>query len=251
MQNEKIYQRYLFPCYVQILLVCITVFFLKKNNIVCGYASFLGMTLIAAAGTSSAMWGCIYQVKCCGKKLSEIAVDFFSVKASLKSYCLAAVFLLLDFSGVMAGGALSAEKPYSLILLFIKAIVFGGIEEIGWRYTFQPVLEKRRPYAVATLITFMCWGIWHFLFFYVDGSITSVEALPFAIGLLTNCFILSAIFRFSNSLWLCVMTHALINTFSQTAVGGNPRIDVFTKVLIIIVSILLSNKKRGKAEPGR
>ena len=247
MQNEKVYQKYLFPVMLQIILVCLVVFFHQKNDLVCGYDSYLGMALIVVAGISSAMWGCIYQVKCCGKKLFEIFVDFFSVKASLKSYCLVAVFLFLDFSSVMVGGILLAQKPHILILLFAKAIVFGGIEEIGWRYTFQPVLEKRWPYGIAALITFICWGIWHFLFFYVDGSITTVEVIPFAIGLLTNCFILSAIFRFSNSLWLCVMTHALINALSQVTIGGNLFTDVFAKMLIIIVSILLSSRERNNA----
>lgn len=247
MQNEKVYQKYLFPVMLQIILVCLVVFFLRKNDIVCEYDSYLGMALIVVAGISSAMWGCIYQVKCCGKKLFEIFVDFFSVKASLKSYCLVAIFLFLDFSSVIVGGTLLPQKPHILILLFVKAIVFGGIEEIGWRYTFQPILEKRWPYGIATLITFICWGIWHFLFFYVDGSIMNVETIPFTIGLLTNCFALSAIFRFSNSLWLCVMTHALINALSQVTIGGNLFTDVFAKVLIIIVSILLSNRERDHA----
>ena len=42
---------------------------------------------------------------------------------------------------------------------------------------------------VATIITFLCWGVWHFLFFYVDGSIEAVNVPYFLLGLLTNCFI--------------------------------------------------------------
>lgn len=245
-EDGRIYQKYLFPVMAQILLVCIVTFFLQKNGYACGYDSYMGMALIAAAGTSSAMWGCIYQTKYCGKKPVDIFCDFFSVRASLKAYCLVLFFLLLDFLDVMICGTISVEKPHILILLFLKAIIFGGIEEIGWRYTFQPVLEKRWPYAAAALITFLCWGIWHFLFFYVDGSIMSVEVIPFAAGLLANCFILSAIFRLTNSLWLCAMTHALINTFSQTAIGGNMMIGTAAKVLIIISAIFLCSQQKGE-----
>lgn len=32
------------------------------------------------------------------------------------------------------------------VFLFLKALAFGGIEEIGWRYTFQPVMERMVTY---------------------------------------------------------------------------------------------------------
>ena len=37
---------------------------------------------------------------------------------------------------------------YIPFILFFKAIIFGGIEEVGWRYIFQPVLQERRNYIL-------------------------------------------------------------------------------------------------------
>jgi len=54
---------------------------------------------------------------------------------------------------------------YIPIILFLKAILFGGIEEVGWRYIFQPIMMERHSYISSTLITFVLWGIWHFSYF--------------------------------------------------------------------------------------
>lgn len=242
-KGVPIYRAYLFPVMAQTILAGGLAYFLRANGYECSYQTWPGMALIAIAGTSSAVWGCICQTARFGKKPSEILSDFFDVRASLQSYCLVIIFLFLDFLDVIISGTVTAAKPGILALLFLKSILFGGIEETGWRYTFQPALEKRSGAALASLETFLWWGLWHLLFFYTDGSMADVKIIPFMAGLFTNCFMLSAIYRYSNSLWLCVMTHALINTFSQTAGGGNALIGAAAKAVIVITAILLGSQK--------
>ena len=41
------------------------------------------------------------------------------------------------------GGMLQVKNWYTPVILVVKAILFGGIEEIGWRYTFQPIIEEQ------------------------------------------------------------------------------------------------------------
>ena len=127
----------------------------------------------------------------------------------------------------------------------MKAIVFGGIEEIGWRYFFQPALQELFGYVASTLCTFVAWGIWHFAYFYIEGSLPVVDPVPFIIGLLFNSFILSAIFNASGSLWLCVMTHALINVLSQLAVCGNAYVSYVCRILIVVIAIVLTSKRNS------
>lgn len=241
--NKKIYF-YLIPTITQITIVSIITFILKYNGYVCGYDSVLGIILIILAGISSALWGCIFQIKYNGKSIKKIFKDFFHFKAEHKSYMLVVIFMILDFLNIWFGGSLQITKSYTIIFLFIKSIAFGGIEEIGWRYTFQPIVEKRLPYYVATIITFFFWGIWHFLFFYIDGSISNVQVFPFLFGLLTNCFMFSAIYNYKNNLWLCVLAHSLVNTFSQVVIGGNIYIGVFMQLIIICLSILICRQHK-------
>ena len=172
---------------------------------------------------------------------------FFQYKAIRKKLYISSDFLVLDFSSVILNKGLKIESLLLPLLLFFKAIVFGGIEELGWRYSFQPTLEKKIPHIASTLITFVCWGVWHLLFFYIDGSLGDVHALGFLLGLLTNSFILSALFAYSNSLWICVMTHALINTFSQMSINDNILLDYIAKAICIFFAVYLyhvSKKKR-------
>lgn len=211
-----------------------------------GYESVIGIILIVLSGVSSALWGILYQCRCKGKRFSEIIRDFINIRQSIKSYLLVIIILVIDFGGVIISKGFQMKSIWFLILLFLKALVFGGIEEIGWRYTFQPAMEQKVTYISAVFITFICWGIWHFLFFYIDGSITNVNVPFFSIGLLANCFILSALYAYSESLWICVMTHALINAFSQIAVDDNVIISIILKIVCMVIAVVLYNTTSKK-----
>ena len=247
MKNKAIIKMYLIPTLLQITVIAALVGILKLRGFELGYHSFLGILFISLAGVSSALWGIVYQVKCHFKSPLKILKDFFNIKQSVKSYILVLIFLMLEFSSVIINRGFKIESLFLPLLLFFKAIVFGGIEELGWRYSFQPTLEKKIPYIASTLITFVCWGVWHILFFYIDGSLGGIQVLTFLLGLLTNCFILSALFAYSNSLWLCVMTHALINTLSQMSINDNVLLDYVAKIICIFFAVCLyhvSEKKR-------
>ena len=247
MKSNAIIKMYLLPTLLQITVIAALVGILKLRGFELGYNSLLGILFISLAGASSALWGIVYQVKCHSKRPVETLKDFFNIKQSVKSYTLVLIFLVLEFSSVILNKGLKIESLLLPLLIFFKAIVFGGIEELGWRYSFQPSLEKKIPYIASTLITFVCWGVWHLLFFYIDGSLGNIHVLGFLLGLLTNSFILSALFAYSNSLWICVMTHALINTFSQMSINDNVLLDYIAKVICIFLAVYLyhvSKKKR-------
>ena len=203
------------------------------------------MLAIAVGGISSALWGTVFSTKYKSIKVSRVLKDFFNIVQSPRFYLLAFLFLFLDFFSLLWGGGLRISSWHVPIILFLKALVFGGIEEIGWRYFFQPALQERFSYVTSTLCTFVAWGIWHFAYFYIEGTMAVVDPVPFLIGLLINCFILSAIFNVSGSWWLCAMTHALINVFSQLAAGGNAYVSYICKVLIVVIAIVLSTRRNS------
>ena len=246
MNNKSIIKGFLFPTLLQITVVAALVGILKAKGYELGYNSFLGMVFIIFGGVSSALWGVFYQIKYNAKRPLRILKDFFDIKQSIKIYAVVLVFLFMDFCSVIVSKGFKIESLLILLVLFFEAIAFGGIEEIGWRYSFQPCLEKKIPYIAATIITFLCWSIWHFLFFYIDGSIEIVNVPYFLLGLLTNCFIFSALFAYSNSLWICVMTHALINTLSQITVNDNALIGNIFKVVCICFACLLFHVSKRK-----
>lgn len=248
MDRNKALVLYILGTLGQIWAVCITVFILRRSGMIVDYTSSIGMVAIAIGGASSAIWGIIIAVKYRKCELKKILKDFLNVKQEYRSYLLVILFLCLDFFAIAFNEKLLINSWYIPLVLFFKAILFGGIEEIGWRYIFQPILQERYNYVLSTIITFVLWGLWHFSYFYIEGTLPQVKGVSFLIGLLVNCFILSALYIKTNSFWICVMTHALINVFSQLAVGGNQYVSYVCKIIVIVVAIVLSTQKQNKSE---
>ena len=245
MDRKKELMIYLSGALGQIFIISIIVFLLRSIGMKIDYTTALGMLAIGIGGISSALWGIIVTIRYKKATLKKILIDFVNVRQPFSGYILVFVFLLLDFA--LQGGKYYINSWYIPIILFLKAILFGGIEEIGWRYTFQPILEEKFNYILSTIITFVSWGIWHLLYFYIEGSLYQVIVTEFLLGLLTNCFILSALYNKTRSLWICVMTHALINMLSQISYGGNFYVSIICKVIIIIIAIVVSHWAKSRA----
>lgn len=235
----------------QILAVCVIIFILRRCGVTVDYTSAAGLIAVGIGGTSSALWGAVMTVRYKGYAPIRIVSDFFDVRQRYSSYLLVLFFLLLDFFSLFFGGSIGINAWYVPAILFLKALLFGGIEEIGWRYFFQPVMQEKRGYIVSTLITFLCWGIWHLAFFYIDGTLSVMgisDAASFLVGLFVNCFILSAMYIRTRSLWICVMTHALINVLSQITAGGNGYVRGVCCIVIIVIAVSLSKKDDTSVE---
>lgn len=230
----------------QIVITCIVVFLLRSIEIEVNYSTISGVLAVGIGGISSALWGAIVSANYKKVPVKKIFLDFVNIRQSYLSYLFVVLFLMLDFCCVLFGGKFEVNVWYMPIIIFLKSILFGGIEEIGWRYTFQPILEEKVNYIFSTIITFLSWSIWHFLYFYIDGSLSQIQTSAFLIGLFTNCFLLSTLYNKTNSLWICVMTHALINTFSQISSGGNTYMSFVCKGIIICISIIMCNKDKHK-----
>lgn len=233
---------YLLGTLGQITLVCIVVFFLRQSGTTVDYTTTIGIVAIVIGGISSAQWGTIVAIKYKKIDFKSVISDFFRVRQSYINYLLVIFFLSVNFLYVIFGGNVAITIWYIPIIMFVKHIAFGGFEEIGWRYLFQPLLQEQLSYITSTVFTFIAWGTWHFLFFYIDGSLSKVSVIPFLVGLLTNSFLLSALYNKTNSLWICVMTHSLINVCSQIFEGGNTYVSYLCKVIVIVLAIILSNK---------
>ena len=70
----------------------------------------------------------------------------------------------------------------------------------------------------------------------------SIHVGSFLLGILINCFILSALYNKTRNLWICVMTHALINALSQISVGGNLFVPLVCKIIIICIDVSISGE---------
>lgn len=176
------------------------------------------------------------------------------VKQPIRFYAAILLIFLLMFGYRMVSGAWHENRGWlSLPGLFATAILFGGIEEIGWRYLFQPALEKKLSFPLASCVTFLLWGVWHILYFFVDGSIglmTPESLLFFLLGLLGNTFVLGAIHHLTKSLWLCVFYHALLNAFTQALEPAGTAGTFGIMALSITLSVLFVRRSENKPVKG-
>jgi len=248
MSRKQALSMYLLGTFGQVLGVSLLVWFLRVGGVKVDFTSPMGSIAVIVGGLSSALWGSIASISYHQSSFKQLLKDFFQVKDSLANYCLVLVFLLLDFFPFILGGKITTQSLVLPVVLFFKALLFGGIEEIGWRYFFQPTLEERIPYLSATLITFLAWSSWHLFYFYIDGSLAVIQLLPFLVGLLTNCFILSALYHKTQNLWICVMTHALINALSQLSSTESVWLSLVIKVLIILLAMRIASSSMEKAK---
>ena len=248
MKRKQALLLYLVGTLGQILLVSLLVWLLRAGGVRVDYGTPIGLFTLMLGGLSSAIWGAIISIRYHHSSLKKLVRDFFQVKQAPLNYLLVLIFIGLDFLPQVFSGEMIIPTWYLPIILFVKALVFGGIEEIGWRYFFQPTLQEKLTYLVSTLCTFVAWSLWHLLYFYIDGSMATVHLLPFLLGLLSNCFILSAIYTKTRSLWLCVMTHALINALSQLSSVENIWLSLVIKVLIILLAMRIASSSVEKVK---
>lgn len=249
MNRKQALSFYLAGTLGQILLVSLLVWLLRAGEVRVDYGTPIGLFTLMLGGVSSAIWGGYVSIRYHHSSFKQLVRDFFQVKQAPLNYLLVLIFIGLDFLPLVLSGKMIIPTWYLPIILFVKALVFGGIEEIGWRYFFQPTLQEKLTYIVSTLCTFVAWSLWHLLYFYIDGSLAMVNLLPFLLGLFSNCFILSAIYTKTRSLWLCVMTHALINALSQlSSTEENLGLSLVIKVLIILLAMRITSSSMEKAK---
>lgn len=248
MNRKQALSFYLAGTFGQILLVSLLVWLLRAGEVRVDYGTPIGLFTLMLDGLSSAIWGGYVSIRYHHSSFKQLVRDFFQVKQAPLNYLLVLIFIGLDFLPLVLSGKMIIPTWYLPIILFVKALVFGGIEEIGWRYFFQPALQEKLTYLVSTLFTFLAWSLWHILYFYIDGSLATIHLLPFLLGLLSNCFILSAIYTKTRSLWLCVMTHALINALSQLSSAESLWLSLVIKVLIILLAMKIASSSMEKAK---
>lgn len=116
----------------------------------------------------------------------------------------------------------------SLIILInfpLTIIAFLG-EEYGWRYYFQPILQKKFGLRAGVLLLGLFWAIWHVgIDFMYYTRTTGVQML------ITQCFTCLSLAAFfglvymkTRNIWVIALMHFLNNNLIAVFAGGDPNI---------------------------
>lgn len=180
--------------------------------------------------------------------------NIFDLKHNIFSYLLVLVLVILFFlPQCLISGYENGAPLYAVIVMVPMMLFGGGLEEAGWRYILQPELEKRYKFIVSTIIVSIIWWIWHLPLFFIEGVAQyEQDYLIFGINVFGLSFALASIRKNTDSVWLCVLFHCIINSLSGIyLVNDNIWGNVAATIIIVLFSCVLTtinSKKQIESE---
>jgi membrane protease YdiL (CAAX protease family) len=133
-------------------------------------------------------------------------------------------YLGIWITTLIKGSIWSGSSPdfISLVRLTLMMLVFGGLEELGWRGLLLPAMSKYFKYPIAALIVGVIWVIWHLPLFFMHGAPQYQSDLPtFAIQVIGLGFVLAWLYGRTKSVFICVLFHAFVNAVSSSGVSSS------------------------------
>ena len=148
----------------------------------------------------------------------------------------------------MSGGEQIASA-LSILLQLPLFILIGGLEEIGWRGFMLRELSKRMPAFTSTLLVSVVWILWHLPLFFIIGTYQNeyLNIPVFSVSVISFSFLLSTIYYKTNSIFLCIMAHALCNSVLNVFVSNQSLAGEMIALCfaIFIYWLFTSNRKKS------
>ncbi|GIM27642.1 CPBP family intramembrane metalloprotease [Clostridium polyendosporum] len=183
--------------------------------------------------------------------IKQFIKNAFAIKQKPFHYVLLLVFFAIYFGIPLLMQGVSKGAAIYMAFLNIPTVIFlGGLEELGWRYILQPTLEKQFPFEIATSFTACIWALWHLPLFFIVGARATHNTLNFSlftIAAFGMSFALATIYYVSKNIWLCILLHTLVNSFSYSwIISDTIEVKICTTVVMIILSsvIVMYHKKK-------
>lgn len=110
-------------------------------------------------------------------------------------------------------------------------------------------IRKKYKFIVSTLIVSLIWWVWHLPLFYIQGvSQYGQNYFAFGFNVLGLSFALASIRKNTDSVWLCVLFHCIVNSLSGIyIINDNILGNIITSIILILSSLILvgtNNKKK-------
>lgn len=165
------------------------------------------------------------------------------------------VFLVLVAQGIhlVQNGnvsfALDSINFGMLPVFFISSIVFGGIEEIGWRGIVQHNLSSVKSLMILNLFIGIVWAFWHLPFFFIEGQAHyQTSFFIFLVSCIGYSSFLTYLYFKSKSVLLTIIFHTMINTLSGLGLilpfSEANSFAWFSIIMVVLGSALLLLQKK-------
>ncbi|WP_437921851.1 CPBP family intramembrane glutamic endopeptidase [Sphingobacterium sp. LRF_L2] len=130
------------------------------------------------------------------------------------------------------------EGNFPLLLMF-TVLLYGLLEEIGWRGFLQEQLAKL-PIIYANLLIAILWFVWHLNFAWNTGNII------FFFIILAGTWGIGKVYKKTHSLLAVAGFHSL-NNFFRNGIHGT-EITLIVILLTVWVGFMIWSKRKGKSQ---
>lgn len=246
--------RYLFYTFTiawvtEFLLIALYHFNLLNGNIaIVVHFAVIGF----GAGMAPAYAAFIVQKKHSNITFKEFCRQIFYTENIRKSVVFLIVFALIQFVACVVQEDYLGNPWYLFILFMPMMILGGGLEEVGWRGVFQPLLEKHFSFWAAALIEGVIWSVWHLpLWLVPNTSQGAYDFTAFTLYCITIGLTLATAYRLTKSVWVPILIHAWANTvlggmYTLTSLNNFPNMKTLIvygmQIALIMIILFFQNK---------
>lgn len=211
------------------------------------YGSPIFMIFYGLSGYSPAIAGLLSAHKFYSKsEFKSFLKSCINIKKGFKEYLyiLITIFILWSTPFIIIcffrDEYILLTYPLFFLIYLTPIMIFGGgLEEIGWRGFLLPKLLSRYSPLKSSLIIGVIWSLWHLPIWFIVGSPQqSINFIPFSLSCIASSFVLTFIYMEANSIWLCILFHALDNACSyifKYSVDMHVVISSFTAIVGLLI----------------
>ena len=162
------------------------------------------------------------------KSLGEFFKKVFLQKESNLSWMLA-FFITIIYYG---------NSLLAFFLYFPWTFLYGGLEEVGWRWFLQEHLSFSKHFMTKMMVLSLVWFLWHIPIYQLPWiTAGSSNYLIFYLMILGNTFLFGALKEYSKGAVPCILAHMLIDSLAVLMLVQSSLPQI---ILLVIVEILLA-----------
>ena len=175
----------------------------------------------------------------------------FNLRALPRRWALAAVLLalMLAFAPPLVDAAFGAplSAPAGPAVFLFIGMLFGALEEPGWRGYAQEGLQRRMPAAAAAFVVGAFWAAWHLPLFFIEGTyqhglgVGTPAFWRFHLAILLGSPVYAWLYNVSGrAIAAHLLYHALANAFREAAPESTPAAALGVEAVLAAAVLLFA-----------
>ena len=125
------------------------------------------------------------------------------------------------------------------LLYFPWTLLYGGLEEVGWRWFLQDHLSFSKYFISKMMLLSVVWFLWHIPIYQLPWiTAGSSNYLIFYLMILGNTFLFGALKENSKGAVPCILAHMLIDSLAVLMLVQSSLPQI---ILLVIFEILVSS----------